>query len=305
MPRYNESYKNKMIESKAKLIFIINPISGGKDKGYLPSLIEKYFAKGSYEAVFTENPEHATQLTYEGIEKGFTDFIAVGGDGTVNEVAKALIGTTHNLGIVPYGSGNGLARHNNIPLNTEKALELIQNYTVKRIDTCTLNNMPFINMSGVGFDAHIGKLFAQSKGRGLSTYVSTTINEFMHYKSQHYTIHIDGKMYDKDAFLISFANSSQYGNNAFIAPNADMQDGLLDICIMKPFPTFEIIDLGFKLFTKNIDKSHYVETIQASEIIVERENAGEIHVDGEPFDTGKTLRIKVVPHSLNLLISNN
>ena len=294
-----------MLTQESKKLFIINPISGGKDKHYLPALLLKYFDKKSFDIAYTERPEHATELALEGIENGYSDFIAVGGDGTVSEVAKALINTNFNLGILPFGSGNGLARHNGIPMNIEKALQLIAENTTIRIDTCELNDQPFINMSGVGFDAHIGKLFAQSKTRGFSTYFNTTINEFINYKSQYYSITADGKKIDEKAFLISFANSSQYGNNAFIAPHASIQDGLVDVCIMKPFPPLSIIDLGFKLFTKNIDKSQYVQTIKAKEIVVEREHAGEIHLDGEPHQSGKTLRIKVVPSSLNLLISNN
>lgn len=294
-----------MLQKENKKLFIINPISGGKDKKFLPQLLTKYFDKDTYEIVFTEYPEHATELALEGIKNGFTDFIAAGGDGTVSEVAKALINTTYNLGILPFGSGNGLARHNAIPMNIKKALQLIQNNKTIRIDTCQLNDQPFINMSGVGFDAHIGKLFAQSKSRGFSTYFSTTINEFVNYKSEHYSIVVDGVKMDEQAFLISFANSSQYGNNAYIAPNASLQDGLVDMCIMKPFPPLSVLDLGFKLFTKNIDKSQYVETIRAKEIFVIRESEGEIHLDGEPHQSGKSLHIKVVPCSLNLLISNN
>jgi YegS/Rv2252/BmrU family lipid kinase len=294
-----------MKNKESKKLFIVNPISGGKNKEYLPELIEKYFDKKSYKIVFTERPEHATELALNGIKEGFTDFIAAGGDGTVNEVAKALINTNFNLGILPFGSGNGLARHNGIPMNIEKAISLIKKNKATRIDTCELNNQPFINMSGVGFDAHIGKLFAKSKTRGFKTYFSTTINEFKNYKSQKYSITADGQKINEKAFLISFANSSQYGNNAYIAPNAKMDDGLLDVCIMKPFPPLSVIDLGFRLFTKNIDKSQYVQTIKAKEIIVERENEGEIHLDGEPFESGKTLKIRVVPKSLNLLIHNN
>ncbi|MDX2189366.1 MAG: YegS/Rv2252/BmrU family lipid kinase [Bacteroidota bacterium] len=288
-----------------KTLFIVNPISGGRNKSFVPEVIAQHFDKNSFEIVNTDYIGHATELTIEGKKAGFMNFVAVGGDGTVNEVAKELIGTDYNLGILPLGSGNGLARHNHIPLQIDKALEAIKKQETKRIDTCKLNDYAFINMSGVGFDAHIGKLFAESKGRGLQTYISTTINEFMQYKAQDYTLKINGTKFDKNAFLISFANSSQYGNNAFIAPHADMEDGLVDVCIMKPFPPIGILDLGFKLFTKTIDQSQYVETIRANEVIVERDETGEIHVDGEPHETGKEIIIKVVPKSLNLIISRN
>lgn len=287
-----------------KTLFIINPISGGRDKSHLPALIEKEMIGQPYELVYTKGPEHATQLTQEGIKNGFTHFVAVGGDGTVNEVAKALIGTDFNLGIIPQGSGNGLARHNKIPLELRNAIRVVKEHNVKRIDTCKLNNLPFINVSGIGFDAHIGKLFAENKKgkRGFSTYFNMTINEFKNYKSEKYQITANGKKLNKDAFLISFANSSQYGNNAYIAPDASMTDGLIDVCIMKPFHPLNVIDLGFKLFTKQINKSPFVETIKATEVEIEREHSGDIHLDGEPFEQGKKLKIQVIPHSLNLLI---
>lgn len=292
----------EMEKPAEKTLFIINPISGGKDKSHIPQLISQFFTPSTFEICYTQGVDHATQLTREGIMKGFHNFVAVGGDGTVNEVAKALIHTNFNLGIIPFGSGNGLARHNKIPMSHTKAMVLVSNAKIKRIDTCSLNGMPFINMSGVGFDAHIGKLFAESKSRGFSTYLSTTINEFVHYKAHSYTLKVNGNVLQKDAFLISFANSSQYGNNAFIAPHADMEDGLLDVCIMKPFPPLQIVDLGFKLFTKGIEQSHYFETIRTDEVVLERSDADVVHLDGEPQATGATLKVKVHPKSLNLMV---
>ncbi|MDX2196338.1 MAG: diacylglycerol kinase family lipid kinase [Cytophagales bacterium] len=291
---------------KGKALFIINPISGGKDKEYVPMLIKQMFSNHEYEIVFTERADHATEITEQGMKLGFENFIAIGGDGTVNEVAKSLIGTTHNLGIIPFGSGNGLARHNKIPMHVKGAFEVIINHHITRIDTCELNGLPFINMSGAGFDAHIGKLFAESKekGRGFQKYISTTIHEFMNYKSQNYTLSHSGKKVNINAFLISFANSSQYGNNAFIAPNANMQDGLIDVCIMKPFPPINIVELGYKLFTRGIENSRYFETFKTDSIEVLREQDGEIHVDGEPVNAEKKLTIKVIPSSLNIITPN-
>ncbi|MFN0047933.1 MAG: diacylglycerol/lipid kinase family protein [Cytophagales bacterium] len=288
----------------SKKLFIVNPISGGKDKSFLPTLLKKELKDAHYELIYTNGPEHATSIAVDGIKRGFTDFIAVGGDGTVNEVAKALIGTEFNMGILPQGSGNGLARHNKIPMQMAGAVRLLNNPNVKRIDTCKLNNMPFINASGVGFDAHIGKLFSENKHgkRGFSTYFNMTVNEFKNYKSQNYAITADGVKLDNNAFLITFANSSQYGNNAFIAPSASMTDGMIDLCIMKPFPPLNIIELGFKLFTGGINDSMYVESVKAKVITVHRESAGDIHLDGEPFQSGRDITVEIVPNSLNLLI---
>lgn len=290
-----------------KTLFIINPISGGKDKSFLPSIINKQLGNKEYDIVYTQYQEHATELTIEGINNGYTRFIAVGGDGTVNEVAKQLINTDFELGIIPFGSGNGLARHNKIPLQIGRAIRLLNNAKVKRIDTCKLNNLPFISVSGVGFDAHIGKLFAENKNgkRGFSTYFNMTVNEFINYKPQKYSITVDGKDLAENAFLITFANSSQYGNNAYIAPTASMTDGMIDLCIMRPFPPLNILDLGVKLFTRSIHQSPYVANMKAKEIIVKREESGEIHLDGEPFESGAELKVEVVPNSLNLLVPHS
>jgi diacylglycerol kinase (ATP) len=288
----------------SKKLFIINPIAGGRSKHNLPDLIKGAINDANFDIVFTESSEHATELTNEGIKNGFTDFIAVGGDGTINEIAKSLIGTDFNLAILPLGSGNGLARHNKIPMDLKLALTLLNNPTIQRIDTCMLNDMPFINMSGVGFDAHIGKLFAENKHnkRGFSSYINTTLNEFINYKAQKYIIKADGKLLEEEAFLVSFANSSQYGNNAFIAPKASMTDGMVDICIMKPFPPVNIISLGFRLFNKSLNDSAYFKTIKAREIELIRDKSGEIHVDGEPFETGTNISVMVLPKSLNLIV---
>lgn len=288
-----------------KTLFIINPISGGKSKETLPTIIGHYFENESYKIVWTDKAGHATDLVTAGIRDGFTHYIAVGGDGTVNEVAKTLIGTDFAMGIIPFGSGNGLARHNKIHMDLRRALILTKEAKIKRIDTCTLNDIPFINMAGVGFDAHIGAIFDKSKGRGFQRYITTTINEYKNYIPQSYKVYANGLELTQDAFLISFANSSQYGNNAFIAPQADIADGLLDVCILKPFPKLKIAEIAYRLFAKNIDKSIYVKTFKANSLVIERQNEGVIHVDGEPFQTGKRLEIKVFPKSLNLIVAES
>lgn len=285
-----------------KTLFVINPISGRKSKEALPAIIAHYFDNETYKIVWTDKAGHAPELVKKGIEDGFTHFIAVGGDGTVNEVAKTLVGTNLAMGIIPFGSGNGLARHNKIFMDLRRALIIAKQAKTKKIDTCLLNGVPFINMAGVGFDAHIGELFAKSKGRGFQTYITTTITEYKNYVPNAYKVYADGKQIALDAFLISFANSSQYGNNAFIAPKADIADGMIDVCILKPFPKWKIAEIAYRLFAKNIDKSEYVETFKAKTIKVERASEGVLHVDGEPFLSGKSLEVSILPKSLNLIV---
>lgn len=287
--------------SKKKILFIINPISGGKKKDYLPALIQNTIdhSKFDIKIVFTERRGHAAELSGEG---GFDIYVAAGGDGTLNEVASKLVNSGSSMGILPLGSGNGLARHMGISMNVEKAIRQLNTAKTVSIDTCTFNGRPFVNMAGVGFDAHIGKMFAESTERGFKTYVIQTLTEFKNYQAQKYKIHYDNKVIESEAFLVSFANSAQYGNNAFIAPDASINDGMLDVCILKPFSAINVLSIGFRLFNKTIKKSKYMQSVRAKELVVERELEGVSHLDGEPLDFGKRLEIKVIPSSLKLLI---
>jgi diacylglycerol kinase family enzyme len=229
--------------------------------------------------------------------------VAVGGDGTVNEIAKALINTQAIMGILPIGSGNGLARHLQIPLQPRKAIQLINKQKYLAIDYGLINNTPFFCTCGVGFDALIGEKFAQCKGRGLSNYVKTTIREYFNYKPEMYQITIDNeRKINRPAFLITFANGSQYGNNAYIAPHADISDGKLDMCILSPFKLYKAPGIGIRLFAKNIDKSSLMHSERASNIILERASEGVVHFDGEPCRMGKKLEISLINKGLNVLI---
>ncbi|MFQ3575236.1 MAG: diacylglycerol kinase family protein [Cytophagales bacterium] len=288
--------------TKRKLLFVINPISGGKDKKHVPELIKNSIDKKEFETeiYFTQSQGHATEIAQEAVADKFDIIAAVGGDGTVNEISRGIVNTDTALTIIPFGSGNGLARHLGVPMNIKKSIEFINNAKTKKIDCGYLNGNLFANMAGTGFDAHIGKLFAEQKTRGFSTYVKTTLNEFVNYKAQDYELEIDGKVYERSAFLISFANSTQYGNNAHIAPLASTEDGLIDVCIMRSFPVVDMPGLALRLFTKTVDKSKYVE-IKGHSIKVNRKSNGAVHLDGEPFEMGQSLDIEVKPNSLWVL----
>lgn len=290
---------------KEKILFLINPISGTKYKGHLPKLINEVADTSIFdvEVVITKYKGEATEIVAQKLTENYRYFVAVGGDGTVNEIAKALINTSAVLGIIPVGSGNGLARHLQIPLQPAKAIQLINKRKVQSIDFGLINNTPFFCTCGVGFDALIGEKFAQCKGRGLSNYVKTTISEYFNYKPETYHITIDnGQITAHKAFLITFANASQYGNNAYIAPRADISDGKLDICILSPFRLYKAPGIGVRLFSGNIDKSSLMYTNRGSKILLERATDGVIHFDGEPCQMGKELEISLVNKGLNVII---
>lgn len=287
---------------KKSILFIINPISGGKSKLNFPKLAGNYLDKSLFdtEFIFTEGVGHARQIAGENNDKEI--IVAVGGDGTINEIASTLEGSGKWMGIIPCGSGNGLARAMGIPLRDIDAVSRLNNLNSTLIDSGTLNNRKFFNMAGVGFDAHISKRFAEHTGRGVSGYFQTAFREISSYQSQNYVLQIDGKSYDRNAFMISIANSSQYGNNAHISPFASVKDGLLDVCIIRPFPLYLFPVMGYRMFSKTTHKSKFVEIIKGREIRILRESSGAVHVDGEPQLMEAELNISIKPLSLSVLV---
>jgi diacylglycerol kinase (ATP) len=290
---------------KEKILFLINPISGTRRKENLPDLIKKQTDKALFdtEIVVTRYKGEATEIVRGKLNENYRYFVAVGGDGTVNEIAKVLVNTQAILGIMPVGSGNGLARHLQIPLHPKEAIKIINKQKFQAIDCGLINNTPFFCTCGVGFDALIGEKFAQCKGRGLANYVKTTILEYFNYKPETYkiTINHERKM-NIPAFLITFANGSQYGNNAYIAPNADISDGQLDMCILSPFKLYKAPGIGIRLFAGNIERSPLMHIERATNIILERTSEGVIHFDGEPCRMGKKLEISLINKGLNVII---
>ncbi|WP_316840780.1 diacylglycerol kinase family lipid kinase [Pedobacter gandavensis] len=289
--------------SKSNILFIINPISGGKDKLKIPALIDAHLDRSKFNAnySFTEYVGHASEIAEEAASKNFDVIVAVGGDGTINEIGTKVMQQNKILGILPFGSGNGLSRFLKIPMKTVQAIKVINDFKVRVIDTGRFNDKCFFNMAGMGFDAHISSVFAGNKSRGLSGYLKLGLKEMLNYKPQTYHIYIDGKEYVRTAFVVSVANSSQYGNNAHIAPNASITDGLLDVCIIKKFPLIKIPVLAYHMLNGSADHTSMVEIIQGKDIRIVRAANDAIHIDGEPYFMGKELNISLVPLSLNII----
>ena len=287
---------------KRKALFIINPISGGKKKDQVPALIKNILDHTLFEAtiVYTERAMHGSELAKDAVGK-YDYVIAVGGDGTVNEIASAIVGTNVALGVIPFGSGNGLARFLGIPMDTAKSIEAINGERVEAIDSAILNGQRFFNLAGMGFDAHIAEVFSHDKNRGFWAYIKSSFREISNYKAETYQINIDGTEYVRDAFMLSIANSSQFGNNAHVSPHASVQDGLLDICIIKQFPLWRFPEMGIRMFAKTADKSKYVEIIRGKNVNIKRSTDGPVHLDGEPQMMGKEVSIQMVPASLRII----
>ena len=288
---------------KRKALFIINPISGGKKKDGVPELIDQNLDKNVFDAniVYSDGVSHARIIAGEAANK-FDVVVAVGGDGTVNEISSAIVGSSTALGVVPFGSGNGLARFLGIPMNTAESIKALNAFKTETIDSGQMNGLPFFNMAGMGFDAHIAEVFSHGKKRGFLTYIKSTMQEIMNYKSQEYRIEIDGNIYEREAFIISIANSSQWGNDVHISPKASVQDGLLDVCVIQKFPVWRLPEIGARLMLKTIEASKFIEIIRGKDIKITRQSAGPIHLDGEPQVMDTNIHINIIPGSLKVIV---
>lgn len=293
---------------KKKIIFIINPISGHHNKNNFPNLVEKHIDKNQYEysIVFTEYAGHATELTMKAIEDDFDYIAAVGGDGTINEVAKCLIGKRQILVIVPLGSGNGLARHLELPFKPERLIkEVINKGKVYKIDTAIMNDIPFISIAGIGFDALIADYFAKDENRGFMTYAKLITEKYPNYRQKEYTLILDDeKTIECKPFFVTFANSSQFGYNAEISPKASVQDGLIDVCIFKKPNILEVPIVATYFLAKQIDKSYFIDIYKAKKIKVTRKVAEVANIDGEAVEMSKDITVEIIPLSLNILLNS-
>lgn len=267
-------------------------------------MIERMCTVGScpLEISFTEYPGHASELTRQALDNGASCIIAVGGDGTVNEIARSMLHSDAVLGIVPKGSGNGLARELHIPMDAKRALDLISKGHVSRIDCCKANGRIFFCTCGVGFDAAVSQKFANEKRRGSLTYIKNTVEEYLSYEPEPYELLIDDRTIKEKAFLVACGNASQYGNNAFIAPHANIQDGQMDITILSPFTPLDIAPLAIQLFTKQIDRNSKIKTFKGKEVVIIRQKPGVMHLDGEPvLMADSRIEISIIPKALNVL----
>lgn len=298
------------------IAFIINPVSGSKEtqnaKKKLPKLIMQTLDAEQWlpNIAFTEYAGHATEMAYQYARMGFDAVVAVGGDGTVNEVAKGLVKSYQQsgisrqtaLGIIPMGSGNGFARHLNIPIRPQKALEMINHSEPISVDYGLANGKLFVSTCGTGFDAVVADNFAASNKRGFMTYLQNVIKEAFSYQPQNYHIVGDGIDVTHKAFLITFANANQWGYEALIAPKASVQDGKMDIMLMSSHAILGSASLALRLFAGSIDDSHFMDTIRAKEVTLEREEAAPFHIDGDPVEMEKDIHIQIIPDGMRVLV---
>ena len=293
-----------------KIRFIFNPKSGrhggGADK--MPSLIAEFIQKNKLDAeiVETQRPLHATELAQAAVAEGCGLVVAVGGDGTMNEVATALVGTDAALGIVPRGSGNGLVRHLGIPRQGAAALENLLAGEVREIDSGRANEFSFFNVMGAGFDAEISERFTRVKRRGFRGYVRTICGALFSFRRVHCRIFTGGDKVPREEkfFMLSVANSDQFGNNAFIAPKARVDDGLFDLTLVRRATPWNALPFAVRLMTGKIRANKNVLRGSAGSFVIESCDKLPllIHTDGEPRATSCRVEVTNLPRSLRVMV---
>lgn len=286
------------------ILFLVNQKAGkGLPNHFevtLKSIIDQ--AKVRYELAYSKHADHFTELAKNGIKKGFNKIVVVGGDGSINEVFRQLVGTKVKLGVLPFGSGNGLARHLKIPLDLPKALQVILNGNTKQIDSGRIYKIPFLSIAGTGFDARIARDFEQSKSRGFNSYFRLVLKHFFNYKSETYHLEIDDRKLTQKAFMINFANSNQFGYDFQIAPQAVIDDGFIDICILTKPPLFMIPFTALKFIRKRIHSSKYYQSFKAKKIKLKGNSELPVNIDGEYHQSTSEITIEVLPKSIEIIV---
>ncbi len=293
-----------MVEEK-KVLFIINKYSGlgfqSTVEGHMVDTCYKHGLACSIE--YTQSRGHAISLAKDASTNGFHYVVAVGGDGTINEVAQGLLNSRTIMGIIPRGSGNGLARHLGIPLNLTEAIDHLFDSKIIRIDTFTINDKLSLNVSGIGFDGHVANLFGLKSIRGLFGYGYLTLKEFFKFSEFDASLTIAGNQFSRKPFIVALANSSQYGNNARIAPTASLCDALLHVTILKKVPLYRL-DFMYSFLIGSLEKSRFCEILKLKELSIKTAKPVPFHVDGEPSGFENTFHVIVNPSSLLVLVPN-
>jgi len=288
-----------------RIRIIFNPISGhvarnAKLRSYGEQFLRRHGLNGTI--VDTTHPHHATELARKAIADGCDVVVAMGGDGTLNEVARAVTDSPATLGLIPCGSGNGLGRHLGLPNDGRRALEVLRGGRVRIIDTGLANGFPFFNVMGVGFDAEISSQFNRLTKRGFMAYVRTGLRMWRTYQPDNYAIHNGTGSRELPAFVIAVANSDQYGNDCFIAPEAQVDDGILNLTAIRPFGNLSLIPIALSLFRRKVHQNQHVESLAGDHFAIERSAPGPIHTDGEVHETDARVEVTIKPRSLRILV---
>lgn len=286
------------------MLFIVNPISGVGIGRKMPEKIRKIpeYREIDYDIRFTEYSGHARVLVKEALAKGgYTHIVAVGGDGTVNEVGTSLVGTSVAFGVISLGSGNGFARHLGYSVRLKKALRQVLSDVCSQIDLLEINGTYSLNVSGVGYDAEVAYEFNRFPIRGVVSYIFAGLKLWFRYTPKTYRISYEGIVREEECFILSLANTSQFGNNALIAPHASLRDGLMDVCLLRRPNVFKVVYFLFCFLNGKIDRLADYKDIQCREITIEGP-IDHVHIDGDAAVMKSPLHARVVPGALKVIV---
>lgn len=287
-----------------KALFIINPVSGSGQGKHIKETLINLLNNSDIEATFVDtiSKGHASHIAKGAREKDLDIIVACGGDGTVNEVASTLMQSGKTMGILPIGSGNGLARHYGIKTEAKGIIETIRAGRVVGHDAAIINGLPGFNVSGIGFDAHVAHLFGKDGKRGFNSYLRLIAKEFSNYKTFKVRLSKDNQQIQSEAIMIPIAVASQFGNNAYIAPQADTNDGQTDITVVRKMHPLLVIPFAIRVFTKTIAGSRFVDAFQSRDFNLTCETPQPLHIDGEPGGYHESFEIKSVKSAIQLAI---
>jgi YegS/Rv2252/BmrU family lipid kinase len=289
---------------RRNITFVVNPHSGTSVTKPDHELFSRYMdpAWWSLETKITKAPGDATLFASEAVAANAHAVVAVGGDGTVNEIAKALCHTNTALGIIPCGSGNGLARHHGIPMRISEAVKIINRFHSVPHDAVSINGHLSFNVSGIGFDAHVAELFARAGSRGFSTYFKLVIREFGSYFENSFTIDISGAKTASQAYMVSVANASQFGNGAVISPEADTSDGKVNLVMVRRMPLWKLPMFIIRVFNRSATRSPWVTSTAGSSATITCASPAPLHIDGEPCGNHRQFEISVIRHAIRMIV---
>lgn len=287
---------------KKKILFVLNPIAGGGNSLFIEQRINDLLDKSKFEYTieFTKHHGHAKELAAVAVAQNFDIVTAIGGDGTINEIAGPLLNTDTCVAIIPRGSGNGLARHVGIPLNVSRAIHKINAGCINKIDVLQVNGCVSVNVSGIGFDGWVANEFAKSSKRGFLNYAKLTLSGYKRFPQCQVKVNADGVETETVSFITAIANASQFGNNAYVAPMANIQDGLMDITIIRKPPAWYLPHIFYLLFRKQLAKSSYVKTLRAQKLEIMLREKLPMHIDGEPIESTNKINAEVLPLALKV-----
>jgi diacylglycerol kinase (ATP) len=305
-PHQKSAFLEQLLEPEL-ICFIVNPHAGASVKSTVPSYLEQYLnhRRFRYGIKYTNKPGHAIELAQEAIAEGCTTIVAVGGDGSINEIASALVGTDVKLGMLPAGSGNGLAMHLGYGRNLKKAIQILNHTKPMLIDVGMLNERPFVNVAGIGFDGLVSNLMKRSQKRGFLPYFFNSIKAGLTYTGKECRIIMPDRTVTETCFGVAVANGPMYGYNFTVAPDAILNDGLLSVVILKDVAKWQYFAALPNGFSGNFYDSGFVEHFQASEVSIYSDGRNFVHLDGEGFEVADPLNFTVKRNVLHVLVPEN